>query len=59
MHRNYKEFFKIDANRWKLNEEMRQGFEEELAKLAPFNNSGKQPRPNFQKLKSTIKKAIK
>eukprot|EP00924_Labyrinthula_sp_SR-Ha-C_P007693 augustus_masked-scaffold_28-processed-gene-0.36-mRNA-1 protein AED:1.00 eAED:1.00 QI:0/0/0/0/1/1/2/0/612 len=58
MHRNYKEFFKIDANRWKLNEEIRQGFEEEIAKLPPPNNSGKQPRLNFQTFKSTIKQAI-
>eukprot|EP00924_Labyrinthula_sp_SR-Ha-C_P015174 snap_masked-scaffold_9-processed-gene-10.23-mRNA-1 protein AED:1.00 eAED:1.00 QI:0/-1/0/0/-1/1/1/0/130 len=58
MHRNYKEFFKIDANRWKLNEEIRQGFEEELAKLPPSNSPGKQPRLNFQTFKSTIKKVI-
>eukprot|EP00924_Labyrinthula_sp_SR-Ha-C_P004751 snap_masked-scaffold_1-processed-gene-10.17-mRNA-1 protein AED:1.00 eAED:1.00 QI:0/-1/0/0/-1/1/1/0/364 len=58
MHRNYKEFFKIDANRWKLNEEIRQGFEEEIAKLPPSNNSGKQPRLNFQTFKSTVKQAI-
>eukprot|EP00924_Labyrinthula_sp_SR-Ha-C_P009811 snap_masked-scaffold_86-processed-gene-0.4-mRNA-1 protein AED:1.00 eAED:1.00 QI:0/-1/0/0/-1/1/1/0/110 len=58
MHQNYKEFFKIDANRWKLNEEIRQGFEEEIAKLSPSNNPGKQQRLNFQTFKSTIKQAI-
>eukprot|EP00924_Labyrinthula_sp_SR-Ha-C_P016265 snap_masked-scaffold_52-processed-gene-1.49-mRNA-1 protein AED:1.00 eAED:1.00 QI:0/-1/0/0/-1/1/1/0/166 len=58
MHRNYKKFFKIDANRWKLNEEIRQGFEEELAKLPPPNNTEKQQRLKFQIFKSTIKKAI-
>eukprot|EP00924_Labyrinthula_sp_SR-Ha-C_P016593 snap_masked-scaffold_6-processed-gene-8.23-mRNA-1 protein AED:1.00 eAED:1.00 QI:0/-1/0/0/-1/1/1/0/74 len=58
MHRNYKELLKIEANRWKLNEEIRQGFEEEIAKLPPSNNSGKQPRLNLQMFKSTIKQAI-
>eukprot|EP00924_Labyrinthula_sp_SR-Ha-C_P001081 augustus_masked-scaffold_7-processed-gene-12.62-mRNA-1 protein AED:1.00 eAED:1.00 QI:0/0/0/0/1/1/2/0/987 len=58
MHRNYKEFFKIDANRWKLNEQIRQGFEEGIAKLPLSSNSEKQPRLNFQTFKSAVKQAI-
>eukprot|EP00924_Labyrinthula_sp_SR-Ha-C_P009012 snap_masked-scaffold_2-processed-gene-9.35-mRNA-1 protein AED:1.00 eAED:1.00 QI:0/0/0/0/1/1/2/0/329 len=41
MHRNYTEFFKIDANRWKLNEGIRQGFEEEIAKPPSSNDPEK------------------
>eukprot|EP00924_Labyrinthula_sp_SR-Ha-C_P006504 snap_masked-scaffold_80-processed-gene-0.30-mRNA-1 protein AED:1.00 eAED:1.00 QI:0/0/0/0/1/1/2/0/94 len=54
-----KSFLKIDANRWKLNEKIQQGFEEELAKLPPSNNSGKQPRLHMQTFKSRIRKVIK
>eukprot|EP00924_Labyrinthula_sp_SR-Ha-C_P013300 augustus_masked-scaffold_45-processed-gene-1.116-mRNA-1 protein AED:1.00 eAED:1.00 QI:0/0/0/0/1/1/4/0/479 len=38
--------------------EIRQGFEEELAKLPPPNNTERQQRLNFQTFKSTIKKAV-
>eukprot|EP00924_Labyrinthula_sp_SR-Ha-C_P004224 snap_masked-scaffold_3-processed-gene-17.38-mRNA-1 protein AED:1.00 eAED:1.00 QI:0/-1/0/0/-1/1/1/0/304 len=58
MHQNYKEFFKIDANRWKLSKETRQCFEEKIAKILLSNDPEEQPRLNFQTFKLTIKKAI-